>query len=95
MLISRGGGRKAQVEGTLNKGTERGLEHTLAPRHGGGGVGQRGAWPPITPPCACLCPHPVGDISQLLSLYCILMTHVHDYSEISIRCFSNSSLRVH
>lgn len=27
MFTSRGGGRKAQVKGTLNKGAERGLEH--------------------------------------------------------------------
>ena len=39
MFTSRGGGRKAQVKGTLNKGIERGLEHMVV-HIGKGGPGR-------------------------------------------------------
>lgn len=70
MFINRSGGRRAEVEGTLDKGTEKGLEPTVVHRQGRSGREEHSH--PRPPPRAHLCPHPAGHASQLLNLYYIL-----------------------
>lgn len=89
MFTSQGEGGKTQVKGTLTKGAERGLGHTVGHRQQRGSGSEdlvlRGPPPILTQPQPSRGNWPAATES-LPSI-----TRVHDYSEISIMCSSNSS----